>query len=134
MDLSFYVNKPSDVVFDYLTDMQKLITVHPVIFKIDPITANHYLVFEKLRFAFIPVTFTYTVEVSHNFAEKSVVITGNVKNRIKIEMNYRLLPEGLGTRVNETVLFQSRWPVKRMMSMIFRKQHKQLFKTINDVG
>ena len=35
MDLLFKLNKPPDLIFDYLTDMQKFVSVHPVISKID---------------------------------------------------------------------------------------------------
>ena len=35
MELSFRVKKTTDFVFNYLTDMKKFVSVHPVISKID---------------------------------------------------------------------------------------------------
>src|SRR5690606_40899548 len=49
----------SDLVFDYLTDMQKFVLVHPVISKIDSTGQESYLVHETLKFGFVPFSFTY---------------------------------------------------------------------------
>ena len=58
MNLIFRVNKPIDTVFDYLTDMQKFVSVHPLISKIDDLSGNNYLVHETLKVGFIPFSFT----------------------------------------------------------------------------
>jgi hypothetical protein len=47
MQLRHTVTKKADVVFEYLTDIQKFVVVHPVIFKIDKIKENSFLAFEK---------------------------------------------------------------------------------------
>ena len=52
MKLSFKIHKNIDLVFDYLTDMQKFVSVHPVIFKIENTSAKSYLVHETLKFGF----------------------------------------------------------------------------------
>ena len=57
MKLSFRIHKKSDLVFDYLTDMQKFVSVHPVISKIDNTGQESYLVHETLKFGFIPFSF-----------------------------------------------------------------------------
>ena len=48
MKLSFRIKKSIDLTFDYLTDMQKFVLVHPVIYQIDNIGNESYLVYEKL--------------------------------------------------------------------------------------
>jgi len=42
MELSFKINKSADFIFDYLTDMQKFVSVHPVITKIDKTNNDSY--------------------------------------------------------------------------------------------
>ncbi len=48
MTLAYKINKPAHIVFDYLADMQKFVSVHPVITTIENIKDNHYLVFETV--------------------------------------------------------------------------------------
>ena len=58
MQLSFRIKKTKDIVFDYLTDMQKFASVHPVITKIVQTNTNNYLVYETLKLGFLSFSFT----------------------------------------------------------------------------
>lgn len=71
MKLSFRIHNKSDIIFEYLTDMQKFVSVHPVIFKIENSSNNNYLVHETLKFGFIPFSFTYPVNIEKNAREKT---------------------------------------------------------------
>jgi carbon monoxide dehydrogenase subunit G len=61
MKLSFKIHNNIDLIFGYLTNMQKFVSVHPVISKIDNTSNKNYLVDETLKFGFIPFSFTYPV-------------------------------------------------------------------------
>lgn len=67
MNLIFKIDQTTEIVFDYLTDMQKFVSVHAVISKIDRVSENNYLVHETLKVGFIPFSFTYPVFIEHNF-------------------------------------------------------------------
>lgn len=137
MKLSFRIKKRKNIVFDYLTDMQKFVSVHPVITKIvenDNSNKNSYLVYETLKFGFIPISFTYSVIVESNFDENLVVISAIVMRFTKIKMTFALksdveFPDEF-TIIEENIIFKSPLPVKSIMESIFRKQHKQLFNNI----
>lgn len=130
MDLSFKINKSTDYAFDYLTDMQKFVTVHPVIYKIDAITHENYLVYETLKLGFIPFSFTYPVTIEKNSVDKIVVIRATVFKLTKIEMQFVLKSDNDYTIIKEEINFKSPLPVKFIMKSIFKKQHTQLFKNI----
>ncbi|MDZ4666914.1 MAG: SRPBCC domain-containing protein [bacterium] len=130
MQLTFKINKPIDMVFDYLTDMQKFVSVHPVISKIDRLTSNNYLVYETLKFGFIAISFTYSVTIDSNFKERTVVMRATVMKLTKIEMSYKLNTENNSTLIRETILFKSPLPIKILLQNVFRKQHKRLFENI----
>ena len=130
MDLLFKLNKPPDLIFDYLTDMQKFVSVHPVISKIDKTGDERYLVYETLKFAFIPFSFTYPVTIEKNTIDKVVVIRATVMKVTKIEMKFVLKVDNHHTIIEENIQFRSPLPIKFIMQSIFRKQHKQLFKNI----
>jgi len=130
LDLSFTLNKPPDLIFDYLTDMQKFVSVHPVISKIDKTGNDSYLVYETLKLGFIPFSFTYPVTIEKNSNDKVVVIRATVMKVTKIEMKFVLKTDNDHTIVEENIQFRSPLPIKFIMQSIFRKQHNQLFKNI----
>ena len=130
MKLSFTMHKDPDIVFDFLTDMQKFVSVHPVISQIDHIGNESYLVHETLKFGFIPFSFTYPVTIEKCALNKTVTIRANVFKLTKIEMKFVLKADNGYTIIDEEILFKSPLPVKFIMEGIFKKQHDQLFKNI----
>ena len=130
MELSFKLKKTPDLIFDYLTDMQKFVSVHPVISRIDSTGNDSYLVHETLKFGFIPFSFTYPVTIEKHQVGKIVIIRATVMKLTKIEMKFVLKTERGFTVVKENIQFKSLLPVKFIMQRIFRKQHSQLFKNI----
>jgi carbon monoxide dehydrogenase subunit G len=130
MRLSFRVKKNIAFTFDYLTDMQKFVLVHPVISHIDNTGNEGYLVHETLKFCFIPFTFTYPVTIEKNIVDKIVAIRATVFKLTKIEMKFVLKSENDFTIIDEEINFKSPLPIKFFMQSIFKKQHTQLFKNI----
>ena len=130
MKLSFTLHKDPDIVFDFLTDMQKFVSVHPVISQIDHIGNESYLVHETLKFGVIPFSFTYPVTIEKCALNKTVTIRANVFKLTKIEMKFVLKADNGYTIIDEEILFKSPLPVKFIMEGIFKKEHSQLFKNI----
>lgn len=130
MKLSFRVHKNIDFIFDYLTDMQKFSSVHPVISKIENTRNESYLVYETLKFGFIPLSFTYPVIIKKNTVAKTVTILATVFKITKIEMKFALCADNDFTIIDEEIYFTSPLPVTFIMQRIFKKQHSQLFKNI----
>ncbi len=131
MQLQFKINKPSNFVFDYLVDSEKFVSVHPVIFRMDKLETNTYLVYEKLRFAFIPVTFKYKASIISDVNKNWVHINAIVMGIVKIEIKFNLSTENSSTIINEEVTFKSVLPIKFIMQQIFKKQHTFLFNNID---
>jgi carbon monoxide dehydrogenase subunit G len=130
MKLSFRINKNIDIVFDYLTDMRKFVSVHPVIFQIDNTGNENYVVHETLKLGFIPFSFSYPVTIEKNVVDKKVTIRATVFKITKIEMKFNLMAEKGFTIIDEEINFKSSLPIKFIMEAIFKTQHNQLFKNI----
>lgn len=130
MRLSFKIHKNIDLVFDYLTNMQKFESVHPVISKIENTSDKTYLVHETLKFGFIPFSFTYPVTIENSISDKIIVIRAKVFKLTKIEMKFVLKADNGYTIIDEEIQFKSPLPIKFIMENIFRKQHALLFKNI----
>lgn len=133
LKLHYSIRKPIDVVFHCLTDMNKFVTVHPVITKVDWVEGNNYLVAESLKIGLIPFSFTYPVTIKIYPDKKLVVMEAFVKGMIKIEMNLLLKKLNGITLVEEKIYFNSRLPVKWILKTIFKKQHARLFKNIEQL-
>ena len=50
MILYYKIKKPTDFVFDHLTNIQKFVSIHPIIYKMDDLGNGNYKVYEKLGF------------------------------------------------------------------------------------
>jgi carbon monoxide dehydrogenase subunit G len=130
MKLSFRLKQPIDTVFAHLTDMQQFVLVHPVIYQIDELGENSYLVHERLKLGFIPFSFTYPVTIEKNFLAKKIMMRARVFKLTSIEMKFSLTIEEGFTIVAEEIQFESPFPVKLMMEKIFKTQHEKLFKNL----
>ena len=130
MELSYRLKKTPEFIFDYLTDMQKFVSVHPLISQIDETGNDNYLVHETLKFGVIPLSFTYPVTIEKSILDKVVIIKATVFKLTKIEMKFVLKLDNNYTVIAESIHIKSFLPVKFIMHSIFRKQHDQLFKNI----
>lgn len=130
MVLEFYLNKPPEIIFQYLTNMDKFVSVHPIIYKMENKGDNNYLLFEKLSVFFIPYSFTYIANVVA-IGDRSVKIKARVKKMVLIEIDFLLERVNNQTKVTENVSFNSFFPVNRIMGKIFKVQHQKLFENID---
>lgn len=135
MQLHFQLNKSAHFVFDHLSDMQKFCSVHPIISKIEPKGENNYLVYETVKFGFIPYAFTYPVAIKSDPETMVVTIKANVSGGTKIEMEFMVKPQNQSScLVTEIIQFKSWFPVKWVLKRLFREQHTRLFKNIEQIN
>lgn len=132
MNLTFRVQKPPDIVFDYLTDMQKFASVHPVISRIEKKDEQNYLIYETLKVGFIPLSFAYPAQIKKD--KNCITMRATVLKLTKIELTFNLKADGENaTIVTENVKIKTLFSLKYMIELIFKKQHKQLFKNLENV-
>lgn len=130
MELEFNVALPPQLVFEYLTDMQKFASVHPIIQKIEAQPDGSYKVFERINVGFLPYAFTYKAVVEAKPETLQVVINATVMGITHIQMNFDLHGSGSSTVVNEHISFRSPLPIKSVLSKVFREQHTLLFQNM----
>jgi carbon monoxide dehydrogenase subunit G len=131
MELQFSINKPAEFVFEHLRDMQKFVSVHPIIYKAEPLGENRYKIYEKLPLLLIPMDVTYIVLLEEDRKIMRVKYSTTVKKLVHINMHFDISGDSKSCVVNEVVNFDSFLPVKQVMKSIFRKQHQLLFLNID---
>ncbi|MCF8254475.1 MAG: hypothetical protein K9H61_06655 [Bacteroidia bacterium] len=134
MKLLFRTKKSVNLIFEYLTDMQKFTSVHPVITRIEPKGSNNYLVYETLKLGPIPFSFTYPISIEKSDKEQIVIMKATVMKLTKIEIEFNLKTDDDFTLVEEKIQFKSPLPIQFIMERIFRKQHTQLFNNIEQIA
>ena len=130
MILRFTLDKPPDIVFDYLSDMQKFVSVHPVIHRITPLHDGRYRVYEKLKMGFIPYSFTYFATLESDREAGQVRIVATVQRITRIEMEFFIHEKEGVTQVEEHITIRSLLPVHGLLRKVFREQHPILFRNI----
>ena len=133
MTLEYEVKQPAHIIFEYLSNMQKFVSVHPVINKIDLIAGNRYLVYETLKLGFVPFSFTYPVIINSDEKNKTVNMQATVMKITHINMNFVIDDQNNSCLIKEDIEFKSLLPVKLFMQNIFKIQHQQLFKNIENL-
>jgi carbon monoxide dehydrogenase subunit G len=131
MKLTFAVNKSPEFIFDYLTDMDKFVSVHPLISRIENLGDNHFRVHETLKFWFIPYSFTYPVTIQKNVEEKKIVMKAVIQKMTHIEMHFTIRDSGHSSSVEEDISIKTFLPVKGFIWKIFKKQHELMFRNID---
>jgi carbon monoxide dehydrogenase subunit G len=131
MELQFNINKSAQFVFEHLRDMQKFVSVHPIIYKAEALGENRYKIYEKLKLLLVPMNFTYIVQLEEDRENLRVSYSTTVKKVVHINMNFEISGNSQNCMVKEVVNFNSFLPVKPIMKSIFRKQHHLLFLNID---
>jgi hypothetical protein len=127
MTLDHKIKQQADVVFNYMTDMKKFVSMHPIIFKMDDLGNGNYKVYEKLKLLGIPTTFTYSATVTGDPQNKTVNIKAVVMKMTHIEMNFTIKQEGDQSHIHETVTFKSPLPIKGIMKTSSRPNTSNCF-------
>lgn len=132
MILNYEILKPINEVYYYLSDMDKYVLVHPIIYKIDKISENYYSIFETLKLGIFTFTVKYPAQIDCDFKAKKIKMTAQVLKMIKIEIVFNLKTLGSKTSIEETITFKSFIPIGIFLSSIFKNQHQLLFNNIEN--
>lgn len=132
MKLTFSINKEIIAVMDFLTQPEKFVSVHPLIYKLELLRDGSYKVYEKVNKGMFSYAFTYNALISKKDQENEVLILVNVKSLVKIKMLFKLHSLGNFTQIEELVEIETFLPVKKMMFRLLETQHQVLFKNIEN--
>ena len=133
MTWHFKTTKSPELVVKYLSEMDHFVTIHPVIFKIEPKGDHQYLVHETLKFGFIPISFTYPVVVQSDAKAMTVSIRDTVKKITQVDLHFKISRRNDFTEIEESIFIKSPLPLKFVMERIFKTQHTKLFENLEEI-
>lgn len=126
--LHFQVKADKHHVLEYLITADKFLSAHPLIYKMESLGNDMYLVNEKVNFSLLTYHFQYKAKIVKQ--ENGISIEANIMDWVKISMKMILNAEGEHTSVCEAVDIKTFLPVKNFMLRMIKKQHKLFFENI----
>ncbi|MBC7447850.1 MAG: hypothetical protein H7330_07300 [Hymenobacteraceae bacterium] len=129
MELTYDIPRHVEFVFRHLADMEHFVAVHPVIYRVEALGGDRYVMHEKLPFWLAPA-FRYPATVEPDPAAGRIRMRASVLRLVHFTLDFQLSAVGPHTRVDETIEIRSVLPVKRLMKYILQRLHGQLFHNI----
>jgi carbon monoxide dehydrogenase subunit G len=137
MPLQLTANLPAapEQVWPYFTEMDRFVSVHPLIVSAKPLPDGRYRIRERSPYApWLGGITRYTARIEPLESHRLVRMHGRVAGGlVKLELTFRLEPTATGTHLQETVQFRSGLPVAPLLRGVFRKAHTQLFQQLASV-
>ena len=127
-ELIIKVKKDIFTIRQQLTDVEKFVIVHPLIYKMTDLGGNKYKVYEKIKIGIIPLRFTYKAFITHD--KDYVKIVATVMGMTSISMFFTFQEEDKVTVIHEKLIIKYPLPIKNYMNRLIEKQHKTMFNNI----
>lgn len=133
MMLIYKVHQSPSCIFEYLSVVDKFVSVHPLITKINKLEGNNYFAFETLKIGYIPFSFSYPVSIISNLLINQIQMNAHVMKHLEIELKFKIIDKKEYSLVVEELNFKTLFPIHFILRMIFKKQHDKLFENINQL-
>lgn len=130
-DMTFIVRKSPDDVFNYISQPDLFVAIHPVIYKINELEKGSWRIFEKLRFAGIPLSFNYPASMQCDATSRDINMQAVVMNVVAISLSFQINEHKENTRINEHITIKSIFPVHPVIKQVFKNKHKEMFDFLN---
>ena len=127
------VHKPSNFIFDALSNMETFATLHPVVNKIEFISSEQYLFFESLKIGPFSFAFTYPASVHPIKAQQRIIMKAIIFGKIFLDVYFDISRENGFSLVREEIKISTWLPIRTAMKMIVVKHHKQLFANLENM-
>jgi hypothetical protein len=129
MELEFKFKKKASEVITYFSDSQLFVSVHPLIYKMELIDNEQFIVYEKTSILGIPYSFTYPARIQKK-GDYEVEIYAFIQKMIHVTMLFRIVPQPGGCQLMERIDVKPAFPFKWIMEPVLTKYHKLLFEKI----
>ena len=127
---TFFAKQEAALVFACLSDMQWFCKVHPLMMSIERVNGNTYKIRERLKWPFLPFSFTYTFDLFVNEENSEVRFEATIQKFTRMVLSFSMVPSEGGTMVQEQVNLRSPFPIHGFMESLMQEQHRILFQQI----
>ncbi|MES2654944.1 MAG: hypothetical protein V4620_05100 [Bacteroidota bacterium] len=130
--LNHSCSQSANQVFPFIADIQKFVSIHPVLFKADEIKPNYFLLHERLN-KHLPFSFSYYVTMVEIIPNQKVVMHSNIFKLVDLTLTFKFNynEQTQLTEVTEYINIKAPALIKYQFTKMISKIHVQLFSIIN---
>jgi|GEM_PF-1299550 len=129
--LHFELPHPATKVMEYLSNPDKFTKAHPLIEKMEPLGEGRYTVYEKIKLGPYNYAYTYKATIKEDLGKGTVNMKITIKKISRISLEFNILPDAKGCRIEEIIHIQTPFPIRGLMMEFFEDHHILLFENIN---
>ncbi len=124
---------PVNLVFTFIADIQKFVSIHPVLFKADEVKPNYFLLHERLN-KHLPFSFSYYVTMVEITPNQKVVMHSNIFKLVDLTLtfDFNYNEQAKVTEIAEYIDIKAPTLIKYQFVKMISKIHVQLFSIINE--
>lgn len=127
MHLTHHVKAPLETVYAHLAQAKQFVSIHPLIYKAEPMPDGRYRLYERLPIGPFSLSFTYPACFLGAPGGNSVSMQATIFGLVTVELLFKLVEAAGQTIVDEHITFKTWLPIEWAMQPIFKKQHNQMF-------
>lgn len=125
------INKPLNVVFRVLADVDQFVQAHPLMEKAEKIRPQHYIIHEFTPIGMWKFRFTYPAVITADTDAQRITMRADVFKLLKINLDFQLQALGEQTDVNEFVQIEGISFLARNLKKVIEDAHEKLFENIS---
>jgi hypothetical protein len=117
---------PVTSVYPYFSDINKFVSIHPVIYKCDPVSIKEYKLYEKLSLGLFKVSFSYIVIMETTAHNVKVVMFSIIRKGVTLRLTFDFTTTPGGTEIIETVEFSGPFGIGGFFLNFLTKVHRKI--------
>jgi hypothetical protein len=117
--------------YNYFSDIDKFVSIHPVIYKCAPIEENAYLLYERLKFAGLGISFSYKVVFESRTPHLQVIMFSEIRKGARLKLIFDFRSNNDQTILTETLWFDGYAVIKPFFIPFLAKTHIEMIKNLN---
>jgi len=127
------IARPVHEVYPYFCNMEQFVSIHPVIFKCDLLTANCYRLHERLKIPLIGFNFSYRAAIERAVEDTQVIMFAEIRKGITLRLVFDFTDTGNHTMITETITFNGPFFIKPVFIPFLAKTHQRMMGNINNL-
>ena len=128
--LDHHIPRPVDEVYPYLSDIERFVSMHPVIYKCEHKGGTDHVLYERLRVLGIGISFSYPVCIQESIPNERVVMFSEFIKGVNLRLVFDLTCNGETTTIKETILFKGPFFVRPMFMRLLARMHSEMMTNI----
>ncbi len=129
--LKHQIEQPVENVFPFFSEIEQFVSIHPVIYKCEPLSANEYQLFEQLSLMGFKTRFSYNVIFEKIVPNQQVIMCSNIRKGVHLRLTFDFeCNKEKTTQIVETVDFKGPAIIDPLFLKFLAKTHLKMVENL----